>query len=38
MPWSIDQVELVEIAVLGTIIQPDRVSLDGDSALAFQVH
>ena len=34
----IDQVQLVEIAVIGLVIQADGVSFDGDPALALEVH
>ena len=35
---SIDQIELVEHAVIGAVVEADRVSFDGDAALAFQIH
>ncbi len=34
----IDQVELVEVAVVGAIVEADRVGLNGDAALALEVH
>jgi hypothetical protein len=38
MPRSVDQVELVDIAVWGGVAHPDRVELDGDPPLPLQVH
>ena len=35
---GIDEVQLVEVAVAGAIVQPHGVRLDGDAALALQVH
>ena len=35
---GIDQVELVEDAVVGAVVEADGVGFDGDAALAFQVH
>jgi hypothetical protein len=34
----INQVQLIEMAVIGVILQADGVGLDGDAALALQVH
>jgi hypothetical protein len=34
----IDQVELVQVAVVGAVVQAHGVGLDGDAALALQVH
>ncbi len=34
----VDQVERVLLAVVGGVVQADRVRLDGDAALALQVH
>ena len=34
----IDQVELIFLTVLGHVLHPHRVGLDGDSALTLQVH
>ena len=34
----IDQIELILVAVVGAVVQADRVRLDGDAALALQVH
>ncbi len=34
----IDQIELVSLAVLGAVVQANRVGLNGDAALPFQVH
>ena len=38
MPRRVDQIELVELAILGGVLQAHRVRLDGDSALALQIH
>jgi len=38
VPRSVDQIQLVGIAVLRRVVHADRVRLDGDAALAFQVH
>ena len=38
MAGSVDQVELVHVAVVSQMIQPDRVRLDGDAALALEIH
>ena len=35
---SIDQVQLVGFAVLGLVIHRDRMRLDGDAALALEIH
>ncbi len=35
---SIDQVELVFLAVVGAVMQADALGLDGDAALLFQIH
>jgi len=35
---SVNQVELVGLAVVRRILQPHRLQLDGDAALALQVH
>ncbi len=37
-PGRVDEVERVDLAVACAIEQPDRVRLDGDAALALQVH
>ena len=34
----VDQIQLVQFAVVGAVIEADRVRFDGDAALAFQVH
>ena len=34
----VDQVQLVHVAVVGAVVQADGVGLDGDAALALQVH
>ena len=34
----VDQVELIDLAVLGLVIQAHGVGFDGDAALALQVH
>ena len=38
MPRSVDQVQLVRVAVIGFIVQANGVSLDGDPTLALQIH
>ena len=38
MAGGIDEVELVENAVVGAVVEADGVGFDGDPALAFQVH
>ena len=38
VPGRVDQVEDVVLAVVGVVGQPDRVRLDGDAALALEVH
>ncbi len=35
---GVDQVQLVKLAVLGPIVEPHRLRLDGDAALALDVH
>ncbi len=38
MPGRVDEIELVALAVLlGRVIKSDRLRLDGDAALAFQL-
>ena len=34
----VDQVELIKLPIIGAIIQPHRMRLDGDAALALQIH
>ena len=38
MAGGVDQVENIVLAVAGVIFEPDRVGLDGDAALALDVH
>src|SRR5256886_8872926 len=38
MAGGIDQIQLVDAAVAGVVVHADGVELDGDAALAFQVH
>ena len=38
MPGRIDEVQLVALAVVGVVEQRDALRLDGDAALALQVH
>ena len=38
MPWRVDEVQLVGIAVFRFVIEGDAVSLDGNAALALQIH
>ena len=35
---SVDEVQLVDFAIVGAIVEPNGVGFDGDAALAFQVH
>ena len=38
MPWGIDEVELIIDTILGDIAQGDALRLDGDAALALEIH
>jgi hypothetical protein len=38
MPGGIDQIQLVSLAIMRGVRHADRVGLDGDAALALQVH
>ena len=38
MAGRVDQVELVHLAVLGRVVEPDGLRLDGDAALALDIH
>ena len=38
MAGSIDQIELVDFAILRCVHHADGVSFDGDAALALQIH
>ena len=38
MAGRVDQVEDVVLPVLGRVVQPDGLRLDGDAALALEVH
>ena len=38
MTRRIEQVQLVHFAILGEVVHAHRMSLDGDAALAFQIH
>ncbi len=38
VPRRVDQVEDIHLPVVGLVGQPDRVRLDGDAALALEVH
>ena len=38
MPWSIDKVKLVGFTILSLVIQGDALGLDGDAALALDIH
>ena len=38
VPGRVDQVEHVLLAVVARVVQPDRMRLDGDAALALEVH
>ena len=35
---GVDQIELVEVAVLSAIVEADGMGLDGDAAFALQIH
>ena len=35
---GVDQVDLVDLAVVGLVVHGDRARLDGDAALALEVH
>jgi len=37
VPWRIDEVELIGVAIFGGIIEGDTLRLDGDTALTLQV-
>ena len=38
MSWGVDQVQLVALPILGLVVHRDRMGLDGDATLLFQVH
>ena len=38
MARRVDQIQDVRLAVVGVILQPDGAGLDGDAALALQLH
>ena len=38
MAGRIDQIELIHIAVIGFVIEPDGMGFDGDAAFALEVH
>ena len=38
VPGRVDQVENVVLAVMGVVVQPHRLGLDGDAALALDIH
>ena len=38
VPGSIDEVELIFLAVRGAIVQANTLGFDGDAALSFQIH
>ena len=38
MAGSVDQVQLVHLAIVGAVIEANRVGFDGDAAFAFEVH
>ncbi len=38
VPGRIDQIQLIHFAVVGAIIQAHRMGLDGDAALALEIH
>ena len=38
MARGIDQIELIALAILGLVLEGDALRLDGDAALALQIH
>ncbi len=38
MAGRVDEIQLVEIAVVGFVVEPHGVRFDGDAALALEVH
>ena len=38
MPWRIDEVELIDLAIFRLVIQRDTLSFDGDTTLTLQIH
>ena len=38
MARGVDEVQLVDLSVLGLVVQPDGPGLDGDAPLPLQVH
>ena len=38
MAWGINQIELIGLAILGLIFEPNGLGLDGDAALALYIH
>lgn len=38
MAWCIDEIDSIELSILGLVLHACSVKFDGDTALAFQVH
>ena len=38
MPGGVDEIEVVDLAVARPVVQADRLGLDGDATLLFQIH
>ena len=38
MARGVDQIQLVQIAIAGAVMEADGVSLDGDAPLALEIH
>ena len=38
MARRIDQIELIQVAIVGLVIEPDGMRFDGDAALALEIH
>src|SRR5208282_3357484 len=36
--WRVDQIELVRVSIFRGVMQPDTFRLDGDAALALEIH
>ncbi len=37
VPWSVDEIQLIAVPIIGLIIHANRVELDGDPPLPFQL-
>ena len=38
MPWGVDEIEGIHLAVTGSVFQRGRLGLDGNAPLAFELH